>query len=192
MSKISLLSSLLVYSLLCACTATTSDSPIASNEPQPQQGSEAGADQYRELPPDIFDIPVNYQQPVAITVHKTPTCGCCGLWTEHLRKNGFEIHVVDHEDLSGIKARLGVPASMNSCHTAEVNGLFVEGHVPARDIRKMIDMAPHAAAAIKGVGVPGMPIGSPGMEVGTRVDQFDVLVVDEGGQTMLLSRYGKK
>lgn len=131
-----------------------------------------------------------YQERLAITVHKTPSCGCCSLWTDHLRRNNFEVKVVDHDDLTPIKQRLGVPPSMASCHTGEIQGLFVEGHVPAGDIRRMLDAAPHAAAQIKGVAVPGMPAGSPGMEMGNRVDRFQVILVDELGEGLVFSEYG--
>lgn len=125
-----------------------------------------------------------------ITVHKTPTCGCCSGWVEHLRRHGFDVEVVDHQDLAPIKQQLGVPAHLASCHTAVVKGMFVEGHVPAMDIRKMVEVAPYSAAQIKGVAVPGMPVGSPGMEMGDRLDPYRVLMVDETGEELVFAEYG--
>jgi hypothetical protein len=96
----------------------------------------------------------------AITVHRDPSCGCCGAWVEHLRREGFDATIVETSALDAVKRRLGVPAELASCHTAEVQGYVVEGHVPASAIRKLLAERPQAA----GLAVPGMPIGSPGME----------------------------
>ena len=128
---------------------------------------------------------------LAITVHKTPTCGCCSKWVDHLKEDNFEVTVVDHDDLSDIKQQYGVPQRLHSCHTAVVNGLFVEGHVPARDIRRLVELAPHSAANIKGVAVGGMPLGSPGMEMNGQMDKFDVVMIDEFGDDIVLASYGK-
>lgn len=96
-----------------------------------------------------------------MVVHKSPTCGCCSLWVEHVRAAGFEVEVRDREDLSAIKESLGVPYAKGSCHTAEVGGYFVEGHVPAADIQRLLAEQPKA----RGLTAPGMPAGSPGMEM---------------------------
>lgn len=96
-----------------------------------------------------------------MVVHKSPTCGCCSLWVEHVRAAGFEVEVRDREDLSAIKEGLGVPYAKGSCHTAEVGGYFVEGHVPAADIQRLLAERPKA----RGLTAPGMPAGSPGMEM---------------------------
>src|SRR5688500_15551403 len=95
-----------------------------------------------------------------IVVYKTPTCGCCGRWVDHMKANGFTATVKDTVDLAPIKKRLGVPPSMVSCHTTVVNGYVVEGHVPAEAVRKLLKERP----AIVGIAAPGMPAGSPGME----------------------------
>lgn len=122
-----------------------------------------------------------------IHVSKTPTCGCCGVWVTHLQKSGFKTEVKDFDDLTPIKERLGVPASLSSCHTAEVGGYFVEGHVPAEDIKRLLSKRP----AGKGITVPGMPAGSPGMEVASgRVDRYEVLLVGNDGSTKVFATHG--
>lgn len=114
----------------------------------------------------------------SITVHKTPWCGCCGDWVDHLRGEGFDVTVHEHEDLTPIRQQLGVPLALGSCHTAQVDGYAVEGHVPAADIRRLLDERPEG---VRGLSVPGMPVGSPGMEVGDRRDPFDVVAFGENG-----------
>ncbi len=122
-----------------------------------------------------------------IRISKTPTCGCCSVWVTHLQKSGFRTEVTDFDDLTPVKERLGVPASLSSCHTAEVAGYFIEGHVPADDIRRLLRERPQA----KGLTVPGMPAGSPGMEVPSgRVDRYDVLLLRSDGGTTVFSSYG--
>jgi hypothetical protein len=98
-----------------------------------------------------------------IQVSKDPNCGCCSGWVEHLRSNGFTATVVDAADMQAVKQRLGVPAEFASCHTAEIAGYVIEGHVPAYAINRLLAEKPQA----RGLAVPGMPIGSPGMEGGT-------------------------
>lgn len=107
-----------------------------------------------------------------LTVHKDPNCGCCGAWVEHLRANGFEVSVTETAQLNRIKARLRVPNALASCHTAEIEGFVIEGHVPAGSVRKLLALRPN----IRGLAVPGMPVGSPGMEVeGTPPETYDVV-----------------
>jgi len=122
-----------------------------------------------------------------IIVNKTPTCGCCGLWVKHLQAAGFAVQVHDLENLAPIKERVGVPYGMGSCHTAEAGGYFIEGHVPAEDIKRLLSEKP----AAKGLTVPGMPAGSPGMEVPSgRIDRYDVLLVDKQGKTSVFATHG--
>lgn len=124
-----------------------------------------------------------------ITVHKSASCGCCKVWAQHLRNAGFAVAVQNTDSMSPVKERLGVPARLASCHTAEVNGYFVEGHVPAEDIRRLLRDRPDA----KGLAVPGMPAGSPGMEVPSgHVDSFDVLLVGRDGDASVFSRHGQQ
>ena len=120
-------------------------------------------------------------------VHKSASCGCCGAWVDHLREAGFTVRVNETEDLNPIKERLGVPYGKGSCHTAEVGGYMVEGHVPAGDIKRLLLERPQA----KGLVLPGMPIGSPGMEVpdGT-VDSYTVELVQPDGQIRPFAQHG--
>ena len=116
--------------------------------------------------------------PTEITVYKTPTCGCCTAWVDHLKKNGFVVKAKDIPDLSALKRHYGVTQELASCHTAFVGGYVVEGHVPADVIAKLLKEKPK----VKGIAVPGMPMGSPGME-GPRSDPYDVVTFDSTGTT---------
>jgi hypothetical protein len=95
-----------------------------------------------------------------VRVYRSATCGCCVAWARHLAENGFRVQVVDVDDLAQRKAALGVPRELASCHTAEVEGFLVEGHVPASDVQRLLRERPD----VRGLAVPGMPEGSPGME----------------------------
>jgi hypothetical protein len=125
--------------------------------------------------------------PLAI-VHKDPNCGCCGFWVDHLKQAGFTVEVRNEANLNPLKERLGVPYGKGSCHTAEVGGYVVEGHVPADDIKRLLREKPDA----KGLVLPGMPLGSPGMEVpdGT-VQRYTVELVQRDGTTVAYSTHGK-
>lgn len=123
-----------------------------------------------------------------VDVYKSPTCGCCSKWVDHLRNAGFEVRTTDTRDLTDFKVSHSVPRHVESCHTALVAGYVVEGHVPASDIQRLLRERP----AITGVGVPGMPIGSPGMEVpGTEAQPYDVIAFDENGHTDVFARHGR-
>ena len=125
--------------------------------------------------------------PVAL-VHKSPTCGCCEVWVNHLKQNGFRVDVRNHDNLNPIKERLGGPYGKGSCHTAEIGGYVIEGHVPASDIKRLLAEKPDA----KGLVLPGMPIGSPGMEVaGAPVRPYTVELVKRDGSTAGYSTHGK-
>jgi hypothetical protein len=126
-------------------------------------------------------------KPVMMAVYKTPTCGCCAKWVEHMKQNGFTMHVTDLTDLSAIKTKHGVPSKAQSCHTAVVNGYVVEGHVPASDVKRMLKEKP----AIAGLALPGMPQGSPGMErPDNLVPAYQVLSFDKGGATRIYAQHG--
>jgi hypothetical protein len=115
-----------------------------------------------------------------VVVHKDPNCGCCNGWIEHLRQAGFKVTAKNESDMATIKQRLGVPAAKQSCHTAEVGGYVVEGHVPAQHIKHLLAMKPEA----RGLVLPGMPIGSPGMEAPDgRVDAYTVELLALDGST---------
>ena len=119
-----------------------------------------------------------------ITVFKTPTCGCCGKWVEHLKANGFTVKVQEVNDTSAYERQYRVPRTMESCHTAVVNGYTIEGHVPAAEIKRLLNEKPKAV----GLAVPGMPVGSPGMEA-AHSEAFSVFVFDEGGHASVYARY---
>lgn len=119
-----------------------------------------------------------------ITVYKSPSCGCCSKWVRHLEENGFDVKVHDRRDLEPIKDNLGVNPKYQSCHTAVVDNYVIEGHVPADDIQRLLAEKPH----IKGLMVPGMPMGSPGME-GPRKDRYSVLAVDKQDGSTVFSQY---
>lgn len=122
-----------------------------------------------------------------VRVFKSPTCGCCTDWVAHLRENGFAVEVVDTDDLATVKAALGIPAPMGSCHTAEIGDYVVEGHVPAGDIKTLLADAPDG---VRGLAVPGMPVGSPGMEVpGQAADPYDVVALGDDGSTSVFRSY---
>lgn len=128
----------------------------------------------------------DHAAPVAVTVYKNAQCGCCRKWVDHLRTEGFEVTAKDVDDLAAIKAKLGVPASLSSCHTAIVGEYVVEGHVPAADIRKLLAEKPKVA----GIGVPGMPVGSPGMEVPDMpADRYDVKSFAKDGKQKVFASH---
>jgi hypothetical protein len=118
-----------------------------------------------------------------IVVYKTPTCGCCSDWVDHAREHGFTVVAHDLNDLTAVKRQLGVPPGRISCHTSVVRGYTVEGHVPADLIQKMLAERPR----IRGLTVPGMPMGSPGME-GPWKDDYDVLAFDDDGNIHVYAR----
>jgi hypothetical protein len=114
-----------------------------------------------------------------IVVTKDPTCGCCSGWVEHLRASGFTAEVIESSQMNRVKVRLGVPQDLASCHTAEIEGYVIEGHVPAPAIRRLLAERPQG----KGLAVPGMPVGSPGMEVeGSAPETYDVILFGPSGQ----------
>ena len=115
-----------------------------------------------------------------ITVYKTPTCGCCTKWVNHLREQGFQVTAYDISDLTPIKMKYGVPNVLTACHTAIVDGYVVEGHVPADVILRLLKERPK----VLGITVPGMPMGSPGME-GAYSEPYDVLTFDKDGKTQV-------
>lgn len=119
-----------------------------------------------------------------VEVFKSPTCGCCGAWVEHLRHSGFDVVAHDVRDVSAERARLGMPDQYASCHSAVVNGYAIEGHVPAADIRRLLKEKPKAA----GLAVPSMPPGAPGME-GDRSVPYDTLLVSRDGSARVYARH---
>ncbi|MDF0733679.1 DUF411 domain-containing protein [Pseudomonas entomophila] len=119
-----------------------------------------------------------------IDVYRDPNCGCCKQWISHLRDNGFTVNDHVEPNMSAVKERLGVAPRLASCHTGVVDGKFVEGHVPAEQIRVLAKRDD-----LKGLAVPGMPIGSPGMEMGERKDPYAVIGLTHDGKDEVVARY---
>lgn len=113
----------------------------------------------------------------AVTVFKSPSCGCCAKWVDHLRGHGFKVQVHDRDDLDMVKRMLGIPEDLQSCHTATVDGYVVEGHVPAKAMQRLLSERPE----VKGLAVPGMPAGSPGME-GPRAESYLIYGFEGNGE----------
>src|SRR5688572_21341533 len=120
-----------------------------------------------------------------VTVFKDPHCGCCKEWIEHLRKHAFRVTAKDTSDVAPIKRSGRVPSHLVSCHPAFIGGYVIEGHVPAEDIKRLVKEKPKVA----GLAVAGMPIGSPGMEVGNRKDKYDVIAFNRDGSTSVFARH---
>lgn len=162
-----LFSVLTIGLLVIATVACSSDAP----EPQAQAAAQP--------------VAIDASLPT-VTVYKTPTCGCCSLWVDHMAENGFPTRTYDVESTAQIREQNGMPATVGSCHTAIVDGYVVEGHVPAETVKRLISEKPD----IVGITVPGMPIGSPGMEVtGRDADPYDVLAVNADGGTEVYAEY---
>ncbi|CAM5797316.1 DUF411 domain-containing protein [Rhizobacter fulvus] len=122
-----------------------------------------------------------------VEVFKSPYCECCGAWVEHMRAAGFDVKVTLVTDTTAARKRLGMPDKFGSCHTATVAGYVLEGHVPAVEVKKLLSARPVAI----GLAVPGMPPGSPGMEVGTRQDPYNVFLIDKRGLETVFASYPK-
>ena len=122
---------------------------------------------------------------VDIVVYRSPTCDCCGKWLEHLKKNNFNVNDIVTDDVEAIKHKYGVSEAMASCHTAIVGGYVIEGHVPANDIMKLLKTKPK----IVGIAVPGMPSGTPGMEMSDRKDSYNVMSLDKENHFEIFHSY---
>jgi hypothetical protein len=123
----------------------------------------------------IFSAGFNAAYANDVTVYKSPYCGCCTAWSEHMRDNGFNVTEIKREDMDTIKKEKGVPEQLESCHTALIDGYVIEGHVPAADIKRLLNERPDA----KGLSAPGMPMGSPGMEQGDMKERYVTVLFDE-------------
>lgn len=124
-------------------------------------------------------------RPRVIEVVKTPACGCCTAWTEHLRAAGFAANITDVPDMNPVARRLGVPDNLRSCHTASIGNYVIEGHVPAADIIRLLDERPD----ILGIAVPGMPIGSPGMEHGDTRESYRTIAFARDGRQSVFAAH---
>ena len=121
----------------------------------------------------------------ALTIYKSASCGCCAKWVEHVEKHGFTVTVVNVDDVMAVKAKAGIPDKLASCHTSKVGGYVVEGHVPAADIKKLLAQKPKA----KGIAVPGMPMGAPGMEHGDHRQPYQTLLIKADGSTAVFAQH---
>ena len=137
--------------------------------------------------PLCLGLPASADALPEVVVHRDPSCGCCGAWADHLRRAGFPVNIIETGTLNAVKRRLGVPADLASCHTAEVAGYVIEGHVPAGAIQRLLAERPQAA----GLAVPGMPIGSPGMEGGAS-DTYEVLLFGRQGRRVFARYQGDR
>ena len=149
--------------ILVGCMATNQTGPTAA-----ESGSDAQAVLAGEM-----------------TVFRSPTCGCCGKWIEHAKAGGFSVKDEITEDMSAVKQQYGVPASMTSCHTTVVGNYVIEGHVPAEDVQRLLAEKPDIA----GIAVPGMPVGSPGMESGDYTEPYTVFSFTETGETAVFAEH---
>ena len=121
-----------------------------------------------------------------IEVYKSPTCGCCSKWVEHMRASGFTVKTTDVDDIVKVKATHAVPDQLQSCHTGIVEGYVIEGHVPAADVQRLLKEKP----AVAGIATPGMPVGSPGMEVpNMKGDAYNVVAFDKKGGTRVFAKH---
>ncbi len=121
---------------------------------------------------------------IDITVYKSPTCGCCNKWITHLEKEGFKVTAINKQDMRQVKEKFSVKREYQSCHTAKVGRYFIEGHVPAADIKKLLIDKPYA----KGLAAPGMPMGSPGME-GHRKDDYSVILINKQDKATVYAQH---
>ena len=179
---------LLVGLVALAACSDTHGSSAATTGSNAVDAAPAQATPAHPAHPAHSPAPIRHDEASLLVVHKHPSCGCCGLWIEHMREAGFEVQVHDHEDMGPVKARVGVPYAKGSCHTAEIDGYFIEGHVPAADVQRLLAERPDA----RGLTVPGMPAGSPGMELpdGT-VHPYAVELVQRDGSTTEYARHGE-
>lgn len=120
-----------------------------------------------------------------LAVTKTATCGCCAKWVDHMKKAGFKVEVREVEDMNPTAKRLGVPDALRSCHTSQIGGYVIEGHVPAADVKRLLATKPKAT----GIAVPGMVMGSPGMEHGDHKQAYDVVLFDKAGKTKVFASH---
>ena len=128
----------------------------------------------------------NYTGTKNITVYRSPSCGCCGVWLEHAQKHGFKVEDIKTEDMEALKQKHNLPSQLASCHTTIVNGYVMEGHIPVDDIKRFLTEKPEGFI---GLAVPGMPLGSPGMEAGDMKQPFQVLAFNKQGEVEVFKEY---
>ena len=123
--------------------------------------------------------------PKDIVVYKNPECGCCSKWVRYLEKKNYNVTVESTRDIFEVKKRLGVPEKLAACHTAVIDGYVIEGHITHRDIKRLLLLRPK----VTGIAVPGMPIGTPGMERGSSKQPYDVISFDAKGNTRVFVKH---
>lgn len=128
----------------------------------------------------------NYSGKTEMTVYRSPSCGCCGVWVDHAQKHGFKIKDIKTEEMEAIKQQHNVPAEITSCHTTIINGYVMEGHIPADDIKRFLAQKPDN---LVGLTVPGMPIGTPGMEARDIKQPFQILALKDKGEVEVFKEY---
>lgn len=161
----------------CARTPQPAGAPASATAATAANVSETSASATGPTPV-AQAVPARPQTPASMVVHKSASCGCCGLWVDHMREAGFAIEVRNADNINPVKEQVGVPLGKGSCHTAQVGDYFIEGHVPAEDVKRLLAERPDA----KGLVLPGMPMGSPGMEMPDgRTQPFTVELVNLDG-----------
>ena len=168
--------------VICKMTAVVLALGLAACAKTPATGA---ANDAASVTPTSAALAVDTSLP-PIVAFKPPTCGCCALWVEHMRAAGFQVEVKDTQDMGAIKAEAGVPVGQGSCHTAKVGNYYLEGHVPAADVKRLLA----AGTDARGLIVPGMVPGSPGMEQGGVTKPYDVLLLAKDGSTTVYSHHG--
>lgn len=153
-------------------------------EAEPTQVNEAKPEVITPEPVQEEVIAIAEESLAKVVVYKSPTCGCCSKWIDHLNAAGFDVEAHDRNDMNFIKGQFGVSRPLQSCHTAVVDGYTIEGHVPAEDIIRLLKQRPEVA----GLSVPGMPIGSPGMEANF-IEPFEVVAFDKEGNSETFTEY---
>jgi len=159
--------------MIAACGGGDPDATASTTQTDARTASAANGASTAPADVDAAALPV-------VHVFKTPTCGCCADWVDHIEAAGFRTEVTDLPDLTAVRQRAGVPNGLASCHTALVGDYVVEGHVPASTMKRLLQERPEAA----GISVPGMPMGSPGME-GAWKDPYDVILFTRDGRGMV-------
>ncbi len=134
----------------------------------------------------VWDQPrESYSGNMNMTVYRSPSCGCCGIWIEHAKKHGFQITDIKTDNIEAIKQQYNIPADLASCHTSIIDGYVMEGHIPADDIKGFLKQKPD----LVGLTVPGMPLGTPGMEAGDNKQPFDILALEKNGAVEVFKTY---
>lgn len=161
----------------------------ACSKPAGQENARGDESSTRAAQPAPATAAATAATAASVVVYKSPLCGCCAKWVDHMRARGFAVTVRDTADVTPVKTANGVTEQLASCHTALVGGYVVEGHVPAEDIQRLLRERP----AVAGLAAPGMPAGSPGMEMpGMSGDRYDVVAFGRDGATRVYASHGPR